>query len=331
MPDAFALAGVLPPDDDALAAVGACCSVDHFVPPQVAFAPGDLPWADAVRDIVADVVDRSGRPDLIVWVDGWANRGRPYDYFPTVVVCHHDANRGYASDYPALGIIRDGRSDLPGPLSEFGIGRHDVDGWARVYVIAAGVSNNAGPGGWAGYSGNTRTVGIEWSSDGIGEAVEEHHRRTYRLLVSCILRRLGNDASLSCDHKEWSSAGKIDRTGFDPDEERAAVQALLDGATPDPEPEDDLFSDQDREDLNHVKAVVNSLKEDFIGAEDGGDYWAGIKRFWLNLGQVGTGGVDANALADQIVDALGPGLSAEVADLLAERLSRPGPGERLKT
>ena len=64
---------------------------------------------------------------------------------------------------PSLDTLIQGRSDLPGPLAQLGLGR---DG--TYYVIAAGKCNHAGAGSWKGVtSGNTDFIGIEAENTGL--------------------------------------------------------------------------------------------------------------------------------------------------------------------
>lgn len=76
-------------------------------------------------------------------VPGWETRdgSRSLDLKPEAVVVHHT---GDAST--PLSLIRDGRSNLAGPLANFLVGQS-----GRVYLVAAGYSNNAGYGGYANF------------------------------------------------------------------------------------------------------------------------------------------------------------------------------------
>src|SRR4051795_12520666 len=78
----------------------------------------------------------------VVEVDGWYDRGRPSstgELNPVGVLCHHTATTKSTSITNVLKLLRVGRSDLPGPLCQFSLGR---DG--TVYVVAAGRANHAG-------------------------------------------------------------------------------------------------------------------------------------------------------------------------------------------
>lgn len=190
-------------------------------------SPADIIRAAMADPLLADIE--------VVWEPGWAGRGRPTAFKPQGCVIHHTAtSRRAKGDYPSLGIVRDGRSDLPGPLSQFGLGRSGA-----VYVIAAGTSNHAGPGGWNGLSGNSTVWGVEAENDGIGEPWSAEALDAYPRLVAALARHTPFDPSMVSCHREWSEY-KIDPTGIDGDEFRAQVSALLSG--PAPSKEDQLFS-----------------------------------------------------------------------------------------
>ena len=76
-------------------------------------------------------------------------------------LAHHTATPAkVAGDYPSLQIVRDGRSDLPGPLAQIGLGRS-----GKVYLIASGVVWHAGRVDEMAYS-NFRAIGVEAEADG---------------------------------------------------------------------------------------------------------------------------------------------------------------------
>ena len=76
-------------------------------------------------------------------VPGWETRdgSRTRDLNPEAVVVHHTGDVS-----TPLSMIRDGRSNLPGPLANFLVGQS-----GRIYLVAAGYSNNAGYGGEANF------------------------------------------------------------------------------------------------------------------------------------------------------------------------------------
>lgn len=159
-----------------------------------------------------------------VEVDGWRTRGADFPTTPTVVVWHHTGTaQAVSGNYPSLRVVRDGRSDLPGPLCQVGPGR---DG--RVYIVAAGKANHAGKGSWAGITSSARTIGIEAESPGDGHWTAEQ-RRVYPILAAALHDMLSSPASLSCGHREWAlpAGRKVDPVGIDMSAMRQQVAALL--------------------------------------------------------------------------------------------------------
>ncbi len=146
-----------------------------------------------------------------VWFeDGWQDRTVGGTFEPQGMVWHHTADRAYDSDYAILPAIRDGINQgggyfLPGPLAQWGLGRS-----GKLYVVAAGKANHAGPGGWNGLSGNRSVWGCEAANDGIGEPWSQSQLDAYVALGVALARHTGYDAGMNCRHAEWSTAGKID-------------------------------------------------------------------------------------------------------------------------
>src|SRR5438105_14824380 len=92
----------------------------------------------------------------VALVEGWEDRGRGDVGQIVGVICHHTAGPK-SGNMPSLRTLIDGRSDLPGPLAQLGLGR---DG--TYFVIAAGRCNHAGKGSWQNViTGTTNVIGIE--------------------------------------------------------------------------------------------------------------------------------------------------------------------------
>jgi hypothetical protein len=256
-------------------------------------------------------------------VDGWEDRGRPWAFNPRCLRNHHTATWGYEYDYASLGIVRDGRSDLPGPLSQGGMGRHT----GTFYMIAAGYSNDGGEGGWEGLVGNGSGIGIEHENDGIGEEWSPLVRRNSVLANAAICIAFEIDpARMVCEHFEWSPF-KIDRNNYgNPDDFRAAVAAVVANGGPNEEEEDDMFQPGDAERLERVESLLvgnevrwEELKK-YLAEAAGTDNWHGFGRAldgrFDRLEQkvaAGGGSVDTDALAEQV--------AALVDKKLAERLA----------
>lgn len=139
------------------------------------------------------------------------------------VMVHHTGN----ARADALSI-RDGRPDLPGPLSQLHIAQ---DG--TVTVVAAGVAWHAGRGSYPGLptdDANWHTIGIEcaWPRDtSITPATQTRERWpdaqiiAMRDTVAAVLNRLGFGSDRVIAHKEWAGRaqgkwdpGNLDMTWF---------------------------------------------------------------------------------------------------------------------
>jgi peptidoglycan hydrolase-like protein with peptidoglycan-binding domain len=165
-------------------------------------------------------------------VDGWENRGDG-DVGKTMgVICHHTAGPRNGN-MPSLQTLLDGRSDLPGPLAQLGLGR---DG--TYYVIAAGRCNHAGKGKWQGITtGNTSFIGIEAENTGLSNDTPwpDVQLDAYRRGVAAILMHIGKTAEFCAGHKEYAlPAGRKTDPDFDMDAFRAGVAAILNGTAPAP-------------------------------------------------------------------------------------------------
>lgn len=155
------------------------------------------------------------------------------------VLWHHTATGRTAyntSAAPTLSLVKNGRSDLAGPLCNMLFDRN-----GEIWMIATGVANHAGAGSAPGIPtdmGNHYLIGIEMESSGIapfdwtakqlkmapivGAALERHY-----------LKNLPEDQRLQLGHMEYSSQGKIDPAGWPGgmDGLRASINAVLAGGT----------------------------------------------------------------------------------------------------
>ncbi|MEO9779007.1 MAG: N-acetylmuramoyl-L-alanine amidase [Sedimentitalea sp.] len=148
-------------------------------------------------------------------VGGWQNRGRREMGTVRGIMCHHTAG-GLSGIMPSLNVIRRGRSDLPGPLAQLGLGR---DG--TFFVIAAGVANHAGRGMWQGVTtGNSSFIGIEAENTGRSNDFPwpEVQMDAYARGCAAILNHIGASAIMCCGHKEFARpAGRKPDPSFDMD------------------------------------------------------------------------------------------------------------------
>lgn len=158
-------------------------------------------------------------------VKGWRARGTGGTFAPRGVIFHHTASSPASGNAPALGIVTFGRSDLPGPLSNFVVGR---DG--TVFFVAAGRCNHAGEGGpikgIPANSGNTYLFGVECENSGLGEAWPEAQKKAIATLFACLLKRMKRDARMVIGHKEYTSR-KIDPAGIDMPQFRKRVRKRM--------------------------------------------------------------------------------------------------------
>jgi hypothetical protein len=165
---------------------------------------------------------------------GWEERGVPGKTMGKVagVICHHT---GTPSDknMPTLELLKKGRSDLPGPLSQLGLGR---DG--TFYVVAAGFCNHAGPGEWRGVkTGNRSFIGIEAENRGTNSDFPwpKVQMDAYVRGVAAILKHIGAGPEFCAGHREWAlPAGRKADPIFNMIEFRAAVAKVMNGELPPP-------------------------------------------------------------------------------------------------
>jgi hypothetical protein len=165
-------------------------------------------------------------------VDGWQGRGSGDVGTIQGVICHHTAGPK-AGNMPSLRTLINGRSDLPGPLAQLGLGR---DG--TYFVIAAGRANHAGKGSFQGVTtGNTSFIGIEAENTGLANdspwpdvQLDAYHRG-----VAAILKRIGRAADFCAGHKEFAlPRGRKSDPNFDMALFRQSVSAILTGTAPAP-------------------------------------------------------------------------------------------------
>ena len=180
----------------------------------------------------------------VVEVAGWQTRGNEFPVRPDGAVRHWTAGPA-TGETPCLGVVTNGRSDLPGPLcNAYQSRRVDSNGLDVVYVVAAGKANHAGAGTWNGISGNYKLLGLEIEWSGPNEAFANVRRRKLtselimRALMDCCTGTNDNDA---CEHREYAPTRKID-TNLSGDELRRRMTELRGAPAPAPTPseEDDM-------------------------------------------------------------------------------------------
>ncbi|MEW5810247.1 MAG: N-acetylmuramoyl-L-alanine amidase [Actinomycetota bacterium] len=174
---------------------------------------GDPVW-------LADVLRADGQINVRE-LDGW--RGRGHGDFKDIrgIMFHHTGGPASAES------IRDGRPDLPGPLSQLHISRTGV-----VTVVCAGVAWHAGVGSlpWVPANmGNWHLIGVEceWPYPGSGVTGpgnahlcpwDDRQIKAMRNVAAAVCRKLAYGADRVTTHKEYAGAaqGKWDPGFFDP-------------------------------------------------------------------------------------------------------------------
>ncbi|PZG02905.1 peptidoglycan recognition protein family protein [Nonomuraea aridisoli] len=169
---------------------------------------------------LADVARRTGHP--VTEVSGWKRRGHGPQPEVQGIVCHHTAGPAGGGDYPSLGVVRDGRPGLDGPLSHFGLGRS-----GRIYVIAAGRCWHNAPSTSPRHD-NSSSLGIEAENNG-RQPWPQVQLDAYRSLCAELCREFGLPAARVRAHREVNTS-KPDPHSIDMTEFRAAVAALVNGA-----------------------------------------------------------------------------------------------------
>lgn len=234
----------------------------------------------------------------VVEVDGWQTRGRPAstgELNPVGVLCHHTATGPKTSNSAVVNLLVKGRSDLPGPLCQFGLARNGT-----VYLVAAGRANHAGKAKASGTvgagDGNKMYWGIEAFNDGVGEKWSDAQMNAYALLCAVLSVKLTHNSEKTVrGHKETSITGKIDPT-FNMTLFRSAVAAKIKAlTTPKPIPNGSpkpcpskwaRFTHLDSSGyMDYWHAVINNGAVDVDVQKDSqGGLWA---LHWNNVGKNG--------------------------------------------
>jgi hypothetical protein len=166
-------------------------------------------------------------------VDGWEDRGRGDMGNILGIICHHTATPE-KGNMPTLHTLIHGRSDLPGPLAQLGLGR---DG--TFYIVAAGRCNHAGKGVWQGLvNGNTNFIGIEAENTG-GSADypwPKVQMDAYQRGVAAILKHSGRSHDFCAGHKEYARPlHRKNDPSFDMVSFRDEVASIMNGQAPAPQ------------------------------------------------------------------------------------------------
>jgi len=200
-----------------------CCNLKSTSGPSAPSVPtgGRKPTNTMLTDL-ADILRNAGLD--VTEVAGWKTRGHGVMTSVKGILCHHTATPASASgDYPSLNVVKDGRSDLAGPLSQLGLGRS-----GKWYVIAAGRSYHAGKTIDDSIYGNNNAIGIEAEAAGnpstnTGHAAwPEVQYQSYVRGVKALQAAYGVPTSRVKGHKEAAvPLGRKPDPNFSMDEFRA--------------------------------------------------------------------------------------------------------------
>lgn len=124
-----------------------------------------MKYADRL-ELVAQRCERRGI--TVVRVPGWRDRGRmkngkPQDMISIESLTIHHTATGGTKDYASLNLVTNGRSDLAGPLCNWGAGRAGT-----LFLVSAGSANHTGATREL-WQSNQYASGLEAENNGIGE------------------------------------------------------------------------------------------------------------------------------------------------------------------
>lgn len=194
---------------------------------------------------LADVLMLAGCK--VVELHGWVTRGKTLGSV-NGIVWHHTATGPNWTDTRVDNLLRDGRSDLAGPLSQLGLRR---DG--TFVVVASGRANHNGYGTW----GNN-SIGIEAYNSGTGEPWPRAQLDACDQGTAAILAHLKLGVSQVKGHRETDPGRKIDPAGIDMDAARQRVAHLL---TYRPPPKDD----DDMPTANEIAEALRPIVKEEVG------------------------------------------------------------------
>lgn len=207
-------------------------------------------------DWLADVLRAAGL--TVHEAPGWRTRGKELRHIRGVVA-HHTATGKNWTDARVVELLIEGRSDLPGPLSQLGLRR---DG--SYDLIAAGRANHNGYGAW----GND-CLGIEAYNDGKGEPWPAVQIDAYERGSAAILAHLGKGAQDVQGHKEQDPKRKIDPAGIDMARFRTSVARLIAAPVKPPPSEEDTMTPAQEHKVDRLLASNTRIEEALRGIAKG--------------------------------------------------------------
>lgn len=230
---------------------------------------------------------------------GWQTSG-PDLYGLLGSLDHHTA--GARTGYmPSLGVLLNGRSDLPPRLANVGSPRSEA-GDFRVYVLAAGRANHAGAGFLPAYpeaNSNYELGGLERELVGDGSDLTPH-RHDVACRVHAAFADLGSwprdvaNVQRVARHATYAPSRKIDTRGVTDQAIRDRVVMLRSGTTVPTPPEV----------LDMEAEYVALLHRTYLGAPDSMAAWdkGMVGSFDWHLWRLQTGAVTKEGMRSQFRD-----------------------------
>lgn len=138
--------------------------------------------------------------------------GRPYTHTPWGTIWHHTASGLSSTRATNERILHDGRTDVPGPISQLCCHRHPIDGEPLITLIGAGYANHAGKGWWplGTDTGNRGGIGLEWVNNGVGEPAHPAAVEASAMLLAVIHDHYGWGLDRAWTHAAYAPGRKID-------------------------------------------------------------------------------------------------------------------------
>lgn len=259
--------------------------------------------ADALRDAGLTVIEHPN----------WTTHARPYSWNPLFGVVHATAAPSWQPDNVQVSIVRNGRSDLKGPIANA-----CVDHWGRWHVLSAGYCNTTleGTAGPFRGKGNTNALGVEACNDNLSEPWPAIQYDAYAIGWAAICRRLGWRASRLVGHREHTPGHKTDPT-FGMNAFRDRVQWYIDnpGAANVAGEEDPMYTNAHSNLDRSVADLFDANKSEWLAA-------GGTEQTWQEM--VAAGMVGGNGRINRLGTAI-KSLAADVAEIKAALKAEPEP------
>lgn len=185
-----------------------------------------------------------------------------------LIMSHHTASRPSQGLTPALGIVKLGRPDVPGPLAN---GYMGYDGVYRILTF--GRANHPGAGGPVTLDGVTvpRDNGrpyiwgteFEGGYEPYSGFMHDRMARANAGLTDYFADRTGATVEANLEHKTWAPIRKPDRIGYTRETSIERINAVRTAPTTTSE-EDDMFTDEDRK---RLIAIQDKSDKTFHGVD----------------------------------------------------------------